>query len=290
MSAFSIGAAVESGFAVVRRNPGAICVWAMVYWALTLPPTLVGSALSLAAAEAMSDPQALIALLPFHVVGVVLSILTGALLTCAVYRVVLEPDRKLRWYLALGAQERWIALVGCAMLLVLLLVGAVVSLPVWLAAAVLHLREQPPAVAETLILVLLGGAALAAWAWVAVRLSLALPMSFERRAFCLKESWALTRRHAWRMFVAYWAAYTLLCFALFAVGIVLLIGGLLLSPLLGLGSLDALLASPAPAIAFFAFVALPLSVLNVASYAITLAPGASIYRQLSAPPATASGT
>lgn len=296
MSSFSIGAAAKSGFGVIRRNPGAVAAWTLMYLVLAFWPYLVivpFVGLEAWTSGGFGEPKltSLLVIQSVHAVSFLTSTVGLMLLFCAIYRAVLEPHERRRWFMRLGRQELWVGLVS-TVLFVLLVVGAFVLLmPVATAALAYPMAKETPSPLAIGVLCVVGALLLAVVGWVGIRLSLAAPMSFERRSFVLFESWSLTRGHAWRMFLAYLTAYFMLCLTGFLLLLAMVAVAVLLSlPFGGPGTLEAML----PTGGSFALLLLAMVVMGglftALSHAIMLAPGACIYRQLTGSPATPPGT
>jgi hypothetical protein len=118
----------------------------------------------------------------------------------AVYRSVLEPDKRGFGALRFGPQELWLILLFAARSVVFGCLGGALVFGAGLVCALGMLVSawlpQPWAGvvrAPVFIAALLGAAAVGVWVWL--RLSLAGPMTFAERQFRLFESWTLTRGH-----------------------------------------------------------------------------------------------
>ncbi|HEX8233554.1 MAG TPA: hypothetical protein VF559_09455 [Caulobacteraceae bacterium] len=210
MADFSLGKALGAGFTVIRRKPAAPLIWGLLYAPLMLGPILITMIVPQPDTSATATPQEalgriwvsllpLLMLQPFLLVG---SIVVQAMLQCAIFRSVLEPQNSRRFYLALGPQELWVGLAQFCLGFVLMvpMFGALaVVLPagvgVYFAAGGGHQAIAPVAVYA----VIAGLAVLALTLWVFVRFSMAAPMAFADRNFRLLESWPLTRGHAGRL-------------------------------------------------------------------------------------------
>jgi hypothetical protein len=300
MAGFSASTAILSGFRLVGRHPGVVLVWGLAYVLVALVPllvlfwgdlpTLLGlyakimQSLMAGVAPAANDPdlarqQGLLAAFEFSQLG--LNLLAGTLVSCAVYRAVLEPERKAFAYLRVGLQELWVIASMLALVVVLVavliassaavgLVGQAVGAGAWIGGLILFLTSC---------------GAIALVIWVALRLSLAAPMSFAERRFRLTEAWPLTHGQGWRLFGV----------ALGLASMILLIQMVLatLSQVMGLGSslariddLRAFLANPAADLAHMgpslAGLALMQVLVSALSFTLWAAPFAEIYRELSA--------
>jgi hypothetical protein len=132
-------------------------------------------------------------------------LLGSAVLTAAIYRAVLEPEKKSFASLRLGAQELWLALLNIVACIVLVLAGFVITIAAGVLSVVAAIATQAMSEpAHTLIGILLGAAifigAVAAFLLICVRLSMAGPLTFAERQFRLFESWTLTKGHGWKLF------------------------------------------------------------------------------------------
>lgn len=301
MAGFSASAAIMSGFRLIGRHPGVVLTWGLAYVVVALVPLLIlfwgdlpallglyskiMQSLMAGVAPAVNDPdltrqQGLLVAFEFSQLG--LNLLAVTLVSCAVYRAVLEPDRKAFAYLRVGMQELWVIAsmlaLGGVLVAVLIassaavgLVGQAVGAGTWIGGLILFLTSC---------------GAIAMLVWVALRLSMAAPMSFAERRFRLTEAWLLTRGQGWRLFAV----------VLGLASMILLIQMVLatLGQVLGLGSslariddLRAFLANPAADLArmgpSLAGLVLMQVLVSALSFTLWAAPFAEIYRQLAAP-------
>jgi hypothetical protein len=213
MSDFSIGETLVSGFGLVVRRPVAVLMWGVVFLlimilplTLFLAPLLGGLPEMLNAAtqhREVSDAVgvsiagglllSLLLLLPAALVA-------QAVVTGAVYRSVLEPDKRGFASLRLGGQELWLILLMIARWFVFgfvglgivigacIVIGAGLLVSAWLPQPWAGVVRAPFFLAG-----ILGAVGVAIW--VRLRLSLAGPMTFSERQFRLFESWNVTRGH-----------------------------------------------------------------------------------------------
>jgi hypothetical protein len=309
MGSFSFGRAIGAGFGVIGRNPLAVAVWALVYLVFVIGPTfavlryVLPDALAMAqqaaqqaaqhpGVHARPDPVAIMALRS-RTSGLqpalwVLSMIVNAIVIGAIFRAVLEPENRRFAYLRLSRQELWLGLTYLVLVVMMAIMVLVLILPIGIAAGVsaaLGLKAGSGLVAGLVSLVGIGLVV-----WVALRLSLALPMSFAQGRFLLYESWDLTRGQTGKMF----GVYAVLILGLLALELAILIP-------LGMTVVRPMQHDPAfreniaqwvshflrtawPLIAGFAVVA---SVLGMAVRAITVAPLAEVYRELTAHEAAA---
>ena len=212
MAAIDIGKAASAGLRVVARKPTAILAWAGVLLVVGVLPAagmmsaVFGALVELIQAEAAGQEPSPDTLLP--AISAILAmqpilLLTGlavrAILTAAVFRAVLEPDNDRWFYLRLGAQEMWTGLMIVVLWFLMSLLSfpaAMLVVPVVMFAAIGAQGEPALVILPTLIAVL--GLA-AVFAWLLVRFSMALPMSFAQKQFRLFESWTVTRGQTWRL-------------------------------------------------------------------------------------------
>ncbi len=215
MARFSAGTVIAAGFRLIGRHPGAVLAWGLAYVAVALAPLiaifwndlpiLIGlylkimQSLMAGVAPPVDDPELVRAqglLVAFEFTQLGLNLLAVALVSCAVYRAVLEPERKAFAFLRVGQQELWVlvSMLAFALLLFLVLiagssvaglVGQAVGTGTWTGGLVLFLASC---------------GALALVIWMGLRLSPALPMSFAERRFRLMEAWPLTQGEGWRLF------------------------------------------------------------------------------------------
>lgn len=199
-----------SGFRFAREHPRTIAIWAAVYLVVSAVGALAvvaafGPALTeLQAARASADlPTALAAvrrLAPLYLLAPAWSLVVYAVLNAAVARATLRPGEHAPAYLGLGMDEvrqGLLMLLSLAVALGLYLAMVLAMVVVGLVTA----RLGRPTTTAALLVTLLAG--LGAMVFVWVRLSLAWPMTFDRRRVILFESWRLTRGRFWKLFGTY---------------------------------------------------------------------------------------
>lgn len=234
MTRFSATDAALEGFRIARQRPRILLAWAafsffasMMGAVITLVmPEEARLALESLASDETPDPgallQALVAVSPILLMGLVVQ----RMMDGAVYRVILRPDESRFAFLRLGMDEVRLTALRLIFLMLAVLFIAVVQFGI----AILAFAVSPFGGAAMLFVA--GLAELFAWAMVlvlAVRLSLASVMTFDRRRLSIFESWEVTRGLFWPLFGTYIlalccaAALGLLAFALS--GAVLLITG-----------------------------------------------------------------
>jgi hypothetical protein len=120
------------------------------------------------------------------------------MVSAAVIRAVLEPEDASFAYLRLGRRELWLMLVTLTQGLLVFVAQIVITIPVTLVFLAISSAWPGGALAARIV----GDIVLyAALIFIFIRLSMAAPMTFSQRQFRLFESWALTRGHAWRLFL-----------------------------------------------------------------------------------------
>lgn len=194
------------GFRLARRAPLALLAWAAAYIVFFVVFFAVagGSLINIinlaqqieqSAEPSMSDlttlGQSYGAMMGL---ALPLSLLFSAVLTAAVARSVIRPEEKRFGYLRLGRDE--LRILAATLLVGLLMFGVVmggtvlISLFVGLAASM-----GAPFLVLPAVLVGLAGVAVAIW--LAVRLSLVVPMTFTEQKIAIKEGWNLTKGRFW---------------------------------------------------------------------------------------------
>lgn len=247
MASFSVGEAATAGFGVIGRKPLAVLAWGLAMavamaaplYLLTwvMAPDLTRMMAMGARGGEPSDPQFFAqvmriqsSMMLFQLLMWLWSTAVRAVFCSAVFRVVLEPKES-RWaYLRLGPQEGWLTLlflveyvlayIAC---FVIVLLGVIVVAIVSVGAG----GQATPTTVGTAIVV--GLAALALILWVAIKLSMAAPMTFAHRQFRLFESWNFTRGHVGKL------VSVALLLVVFLIGIEVLFGVLALGGVFALG-------------------------------------------------------
>ncbi|RDJ00508.1 hypothetical protein DVT68_06870 [Dyella solisilvae] len=244
MADFSISRAIGSGFDLIVRRPGSVLAWSAAYLLIALVPVacvfgyMFSELPSLFAGIRHLDPQGgpppdFFRLQSRMMMANPIMFVTGlagrALLVGAIYRSILEPDNRRFFALRLGTQELWLALslfvYGVMMMFAIfgvMLGGGALGGLVWLLTGLI---PDPTATTITRVVLIAGVvvAAMGAWIWVAVRLSLGPVMTFVDREFRLFESWTFTRDHAWKL------AGLMVVLAIIAFGIGLTLEGVILA-------------------------------------------------------------
>ncbi|WP_374514464.1 hypothetical protein [Brevundimonas sp.] len=204
--AFSATDAVFEGFRVVRRRPLTLVWWSLFYMAVMAVAMavvggnllqLVGAAEALEAAGTPS-PEDFMPLLQIYmsifVVVLPLSLAAAAVVYTAVSRAVLRPSEGRFGFMRFGMDElRVLAVTVVLGLLFMALAGTMFTL-VGVIGGMATALDAPWL---WLVAVLAGLAALAALIWLAVRLSLAVPITVGQRRIALFDSFRLTKGRFW---------------------------------------------------------------------------------------------
>jgi hypothetical protein len=218
----TVGSIISGGFGLLRRQPGAVAVWGLIYLAITVLMGLAtrpmmgsfarmaGNNPTIPADFASTMGELLLLELAVFVVFVVL--------VAASQRAVLRPDRGGFAYLRLGMDE--LRLVGLSLLLlVLFYIGMLIGLIVLsLIVGIVAVAAGPTAAIPLMIVevLLVFGLAL----WIEVRMSLAFPLTMLRGKIVIGEAWRATRGRFWTLFGAYLLIFLMLMVLWIAVALV----------------------------------------------------------------------
>lgn len=302
-SSFSASDVAFEGFRLARERPFSILVWA----GLTLVFNLVSAALMVglggeAFAQAMAinsnpdaDPaealEAMSALAPAYGLLTPLTLGFYAVLYAAAYRAVLRPSQapgsgdvqvggdEGRQVLALVAVGLILGISGFIIVLVATLIAAVVGGGLAVAAGGGAAAAGGGAVAALVMI-----AALAGVFWLAVKLSLVGPYTFDRRSLDLPAAWRLTKGATWPLLGAYLLAFVLML-VVYLLGLMIFAG---VGAAVG-GGLEALGSVFSPDLSSFGAYFTPMmliylivaSVLSALTFAILVGATAAAYRALS---------
>lgn len=299
MAAFSASDIAFEGFRITRERPGWLLAWGGLLFAVQLVTLLVlaglaGSAfteLQAASTGAQPDPAAMMAaysrMAPAYSVIWPLALLASTVLTCAVYRAVLRPQEPSLLGMRVGGDELRVLVVSIA---VGLLLAVVVFVGVILAAlvggGVGAFAGEGAGVAVGLVV---GLAVLGVAVFGGVRLSFALPMTFDHKDFRVFESWRATAGMFWPLLGAYLLAFLLgMLVSLLVLIVLVAVGaGLLLAFGQQLQGAFATMSDPAAlmqaALPVLIVYALGNAVLQAVFNTILLAPPAAAWRQMSGP-------
>lgn len=295
MASFSIGEALGSGFRVLGRKPAIALVWGLAYLVIAVGPIvllglmmipgIVAAAQGGDAAESAAVMSMLGPIIAFYPISILASLTAQAVLMGGAYRAVLEPEASRFAYLRLSGQELWLALVNIVMAFVLGIGALILLIPFMGLAGAAAMSGASTSVqgGAAVVAVLALAIGVAVLIWVAVRLSLAFPMTFAHRTFRLFESWKLTKGNTLRLL----GLYICVGLVVMAVYLVLLgIGGGLMFGLVG-GNLQAIESGNLAGVGVGLLAAFVIGLVLMSGFIglvslIAYAPAAEAYRQLSA--------
>ena len=200
---FSATEAAFEGFRVVRRHPLAIVFWALAYtvffaafFGLFAGPLATVLATTESLEGTQPSTQEIQVLMQswsgFMALALPLSLVLGAVLNAAVARSVLRPAEKAFGYMRLGADELRVLAVTLVLGIVFFAVTVLLFTAVGVAAGV---AGQANTGVGILVGVIFGLAAAALLIWLAVRLSLAVPATFQEKRISPFGSFGLTKGH-----------------------------------------------------------------------------------------------
>jgi hypothetical protein len=291
--AFSATEAAFEGFRVVRRNPLALVFWALFYAVFMgaifamMGPNLISFVTATEQLEQSGATPSMEDFAPlFQMMGLLfvvllpLSLIASAMIYAAVSRAVLRPGESAFGYLRLGMDEVRVLVVSMVLFFVFMALMVVAS---GIIGAVIGMTVAAEMPALWLLVVLLILAAIGASIWLAVRLSLAIPITMAERRIAIFDSFGFTRGRfwpllgmallAWVMSVVVGLLGSLVAMPLqFATG-----GGLMALEGLEDESLQVILQSAWPAIAAWILINAVMSALQVA---VVYAPFSAAYRDM----------
>jgi hypothetical protein len=214
-----LGMLLGGGAALLRRRPGAILVWTMIYIAGVAGVDLMTRQIMLA------NPSGEGGAVSLFLIRLLLALISPLLLTAAM-RALARPSEREFASLDAGTDE----LRAIGLFLIFSIFFTIIASLSWLALGWIVAATMSEAVALIVLLVpLLISACLFA------RLSLAFPLAMIRRRILLEESWALSSGHFWPFFLAY---------VIIAAGMIVL--GLAITAVTDWASLSTLLAGGPP--------------------------------------------
>ncbi|AZS20548.1 MULTISPECIES: hypothetical protein [unclassified Caulobacter] len=267
MATFSVTEAATAGFGVIGRKPLAVVGWALALAIGMIIPAILGflalgpqvqqmMQMAMTQKEGAPDPefmrqmlQAQSGMTAANLLFWLWSTFLKAVFCAAVFRAVLTPKASSWAYLRLGSREMWLTLLLLVEQVLIMIVAFVVALVIAVLAAVAGVSGGENGAMAAVTTAFAGAAvAIAVLVWLALRLSMAAPMTFADNQFRLFESWALTKGQGWRLLgVA-------LLVVVFVIGVEILIGAVLLGTVFAAGGSLAALHGEA---GFEAFMARP---------------------------------
>jgi hypothetical protein len=307
MKTFSPSEAAFEGFRLIGRRPGVVAAWALAHlllaaivlglvWLILAPdfPTVIAqiaaakTAVGVTPADQSWAMPLMIKMRALQWIFQPFGLVFGAVFTCAVYRAINRPQDSGFAYLRLGGDElRLIALgivyfvLAMVAVIALIIVSAIIGGALYVGLS----RGGQNGGWFGLSLVVLGVAVACAAIWIAVRLSLAWPITFAERRIAIFDSWRLTRGAFWRILGTY--LLTWIFVLIFSMAVMMVIGVLMLIGTISLGG--ALKSGEAPdwsrltpVLGVLAVIwAGTASVITAMSRAVTDAPAMQVYRALS---------
>lgn len=289
--AFSATNAAFEGFRVVRRHPMALIFWSLFYVAIMAGAlALVGGSLIglMSAAESLetsgaTSPDAFMPILTSYmaILAVImpLSLIASAMIYAAVSRAVLRPSESAFGFLRLGMDEVRVLVVSIVLCIVFVALSVVVFGGVGVVAGIATASETP---ALWFVVALLVCAAIVLFIWLAVRLSLAIPITMAERRIAIFDSFGLTKGRFWSLLGMALLAFVMsivvsLLGSLVAMPIQLATGGLAGLTDLQDENLQVILQTAWPAIAAWIVINAIMSALQVA---VVYAPFSAAYRDI----------
>ncbi len=213
MTALSPFDAATEGFRVIRREPRAVLVWALLWLAAISITAMVVASGGRVTPSRLGAHRELGEIIrqfgPFAVLLIALLLLAWAATTVATFRVVLRPQARGWFFLRLGADELRLAVMTVSAVILVLLLGGAPAFVLFLLVS--PLMAAAPTLARDIATL---GAAVTVCLdiWIAVRLSLIAVETFAERRFHLTAYWPLAAGRFWYLFSSY-----VLCFILFFV-------------------------------------------------------------------------
>ncbi|HEX4197201.1 MAG TPA: hypothetical protein VHZ26_07145 [Caulobacteraceae bacterium] len=297
MAEISIGGAVNEGFSLIRRHPGAVLLWGLTqvvlfavaiavyapfYVAVAAAARSGGGAAALQANPQLMQTQSLSYLV--NIIQVVIS----SIVWCAVFRAVLHPEQGRFGFLRLSAPEFFVTilLIGGNIAVVFALILPIIVFAIVIGVLVaLHVIWAAVIVGVAAVVALI-----VALLYFLLRFSMVGPMMVDDGKFHLGESWTLTRGHVGSLFMIGLLLFVLALVAEIVLGIVFvalgvgglaaLAGGLRNVPGLFQEPPQTVLARIGPLFAVAAVIWVPFA---GALAAVMAAPWARAYRDLQPP-------
>lgn len=259
MARFSVADAATAGFGVIARKPLAVLAWGLAMFVATAAPMYFllllmrpdfAMLMQMGAQQGpANDPEMFGRLMRmqsgmmlFQLLFWMWSTAVKAVICCAVFRAVLQPQDSRFGYLRLGAQEGWLTLLFLVEYVLAYIAFFVVALLGMVLVAIVGVGaggNSAGAMVGTGLVV--GVLVLILFLWLALKLSMAAPMTFADRQFRLFESWGFTKGHVGKLL-----GVSLLLFV-FLVGIEVLFVGAVIGGVFTLGGQMSWLFEPGAA-------------------------------------------
>jgi hypothetical protein len=202
MDRFSPSEAALEGFRVTREHPGTIVAWSFIYMGglflialammATLGPAFITMAREGKLLSAQTDPEQMADMLlkswPAFLLVLFMTVVLMSMIMGGIFRLILRPQEHGFAHLRLGRDELRLAAVN-----LLLVVVGVVFLAVGLLLSSLAVQAGPA------VGFLVSGAYVVLTLWIAVRLALVTPMTFDLGRIAFVEAWRLSNHQFWRL-------------------------------------------------------------------------------------------
>lgn len=205
--AFSATEAAFEGFRVVRRHPMALVFWALFYVVVMAVAFAVvgGNLIGLtAAAERLESaggaptPEDFMPLMQGYMsvfaVLAPISLAASAVLYAAIVRSVLRPTETAFGYMRVGMDEVRVLVVSLALLVLFMVAGGLATVII---GVLVGFAAAGGGAVIWILVVLATLAAIAAGIWLAVRLSLAIPITVAERRLAILDSFKVTKGRFW---------------------------------------------------------------------------------------------
>jgi hypothetical protein len=297
MAEISIGGAVNEGFSLIRRHPGAVLIWGFsqvvllgLVFAIYAPfyVAVAAAARSGAGPAALqANPQLMQTQSLSYLVNII-QVVISSVVWCAVFRAVLHPEQSRFGFLRLSAPEFFltILLIGGNIALVFALIVPLIVFAIVIGVLVaLHVIWAAVIIGIVAVIALI-----VALLYFVLRFSMVGPMIVDDGKFHLGESWTLTRGHVGSLFMIGFLLFVLALVAEIVLGIVFvalgvgglaaIAGGLRNVPVLFQSSPQEVLARIGPLFAVAAVIWVPFA---GCISAVMAAPWARAYRDLQPP-------
>jgi hypothetical protein len=307
--AISIGSAVGAGFTLIGRRPLSVVSWGFFSYFAILLLFVIGVAIvglpvlaKLASLNGQTpDPNQVgqmmlgvfVALWPALALVMVGGLFIGAMVQGAVIRSILDPDERRFASLRFGRQE--VALVLLALLYIPVFILAAAVSVLFMGGAI-GIGRAIHGFAGGLFAFIVCVAYAVGFAWVALRFSLAAPMTFAAGGVRFFSSWNLTKGEGWRLYGLAWLLVAVWIGVTFAYSIAssivnVIFAGAAMASVLGPASANGGAPDTAALMSHWPLLALAYlpSLLMAAAFngvlqAIAQGPWADVYRQLKGSP------